>query len=148
MSCDYQWPQMWKYVKEFVGSCDICAHANNLHHRPYGLLQLLPTLPLPWSFISMNFITYLPPFTSFDSILVVLDCLMKVVHFIPYNKTITSEKTTKLFLDHVFWYHGIFKNIIYNHGPQSTSKFWRQLFGHQVSSNFHPQMNGQMEWVN
>ncbi len=100
-----------------------------------------------------GFIIDLPPFHSFDSILVVVDHLTKMVHFIPCNKTITSKKTSKLFLDHVFWYHGILENIIYNNGPQFVSKFWRRLFEllgvkMKLSSNFHPQMDGQMEHVN
>ncbi len=35
---NYWWPQLWKYVKEFVKSCDVCARSKNLHHRPHGLL--------------------------------------------------------------------------------------------------------------
>ncbi len=27
---DYWWPQLWKFVKEFMRSCDVCAHAKNL----------------------------------------------------------------------------------------------------------------------
>jgi hypothetical protein len=48
----------------------------------------------------------LPRYNSFDCILVVLDCFMKMAHFIPYNKSITDKKIVKLFLDHVFCYHG------------------------------------------
>jgi len=35
---------------------------------------------------------------------------MKMDHFIPCTKTITSKGTTKLFLDHVFQYHGLFED--------------------------------------
>jgi hypothetical protein len=72
----------------------------------------------------IDFIVELPPFNSYDSILVVVDCLTKMVHFISCIKTIIGEGTTKLFLDHVFWYHGLPKNIISNRGPQFASKFW------------------------
>jgi hypothetical protein len=47
----------------------------------------------------------------------VVDRLTKMADFIPYIKTIINEGITKLFLDHVFQYHGIFENIISNHGP-------------------------------
>ena len=41
ISRDYCWPQMWKSVKEFIGSCDVCARAKIPRHRPYGLLHPL-----------------------------------------------------------------------------------------------------------
>ncbi len=90
---------------------------------------------------------------SFDSILLVVDHLTKMAHFILYKKSIIGQKTTKLFLDHVFHYHGFLENIVSNHGPQFASKFWKWLFkllGVKVKSSlvFHPQTNGQMEWVN
>jgi hypothetical protein len=70
----------------------------------------------------MDFITNLPPSSSYDSILVEVDRLMKIIHFILCTKTITSERTTKLILDHVFWYHGLFEGIIFDRGPQFASK--------------------------
>jgi hypothetical protein len=75
--------------------------------------------------ISMDFITNLPPFHSFNSILVVVDRLTKMIHFIPCNKIIIGKKRVKLFFDHVFQYHDLPKDIIFDHGPQFASKFWR-----------------------
>jgi hypothetical protein len=73
----------------------------------------------------MDFITNLPPFSFYDSILVVVDHLMKMAHFILCIKTIISEGTTNLLFDHVFQYHGFLKDINYIRGPQFTSKFWK-----------------------
>jgi hypothetical protein len=71
-----------------------------------------------------------------------------MVHFILYNKSIIDEKIVKLFLDRVFHYHGLPKNIIFNHGPQFSSKFWKRLFELldvkvKLSLAFHPQIDGQ-----
>jgi len=71
-----------------------------------------------------------------------------MVHFILYNKSIIDEKITKLFLDRVFHYHGLPENIISNHGPQFSSKFWKRLFELldvkvKLSLAFHPQIDGQ-----
>jgi len=65
----------------------------------------------------MDFVINLTPSSFYDSILVVVDHLTKMVHFIIFTKTIISEGTAKLFLDHVFWYHGLFENIIFYDGP-------------------------------
>jgi hypothetical protein len=113
MSCDYWWLQFWEFVKEFVGSCDVCAHAKNVRHCPHRLLHQLLLLTSPWVLIFMDFIMDFSHSNSFDSILVVVDRFIKMVHFILYNKSIIDEKTTKLFLDHVFRYHGFLENIFF-----------------------------------
>jgi hypothetical protein len=38
----YWWPNQFKFIKEYVQSCDTCARAKSTHHKPYGLLQPLP----------------------------------------------------------------------------------------------------------
>jgi hypothetical protein len=76
-------------------------------HHPHGLLQPLPVLASLWSSISMDFITNLSPFNSYDSILMVVDHLTKMVHFSPCTKIITHKGTSKLLFDHVFGYHSL-----------------------------------------
>jgi len=110
-------------MKEFVIYCDVCARAKKFHHRLHGFFQPLPILTSLWFLISMDFIIYLPPSSSYDSILMVVNCLMKMIHFIPCTKTIIGEGTIKLFFDHVFLYHDLFEDIIFEHGPQFASKF-------------------------
>jgi hypothetical protein len=106
VSRDYLWPQLWKFVKEYVQSWDICSRAKGTRHQSYGLLQLLPIPNGPWLSLSLDFNTELPVSCTFDSILVVVGQLTKMAHFIPCNKTITREVTTKLFIDHIYRYHG------------------------------------------
>ncbi len=94
-----------------------------------------------------------PRSNSFDSILMVVDCFTKMVHFIPCNKSITSKKTTKLFLHHVFHYHELLEDVIFYCGPQFASKFWKQLFKllnakMKLSLAFHPSTDGQTKQIN
>ena len=112
ISRDFWWPQMWKDVKEFVLSCDVCSRSKTPRHRPYGLLQPLPIPHRPWSSVSMDFITDLPPSNSFDSIYVVVDRLTKMAHFVPCKNTSSSEDTARLFLDNVYRYHGLPDDIV------------------------------------
>ena len=51
---------MWKLVREFVRTCDVCARAKAPRHRLYGLLHPLPIPNEPWASISMDFITNFP----------------------------------------------------------------------------------------
>jgi len=59
-------------------------------HRPYEFLQQLPIPEHLWNSISMDFIKKLPSSSSFDTILVIVDCLSKQGIFIPTHSTITS----------------------------------------------------------
>ncbi len=69
----------------------------------FMLFQPLPILALLWPLISMGFITDLLALsTSYNSILVVVDLLTKIVHIIFYAKIITNEKIFKLFFSDVF----------------------------------------------
>ena len=124
-----------------------------LRHRSYKLLRPLPILQKPWSSISMDFITNLPSSKAFDSIFVVVDQLTKMAYFMPCNKTVTGEETTRLFMDNIYKYHGLLDDIISDHGSQFTSKFWQSLFKIlkikiKLSSTYHPQIDGQTERVN
>ena len=153
ISRDFWWPKMWKSVKDFVQSCDICSRSKTPRHRPYGLLQPLPIPQQPWSSISMDFITDLPSSGSYDSIFVIVDRFTKMAHFVPCTKSITGEETAQLFIDNIYRYHGLPKDIISDRGTQFVSRFWRTLFkilkvDIKLSSAFHPQTDGQTERVN
>jgi hypothetical protein len=69
---------------------------------PSWSASTLLILASPWFSISMDYVIDLPPFNSYDSILVAVDCLTNMAHFIPCTTTISGEGTTKLFLNHVF----------------------------------------------
>jgi hypothetical protein len=144
---------MWKTVKDYITTCDICSRSKIPRHRSYGLLQLLPIPETPWTFISMDFIVDLPTSNTFDSIFVVVDRLTKMAHFIPCHKMVTGEETARLFVDNVYRLHSLPNDIISDRGTQFTSKFWQSLFkilGVEIklSSAYHPQTDGQTEHVN
>jgi hypothetical protein len=64
----------------------------------------------------MDFIIDLQSFKAFDSIFVVVDQLIKMAHFMPCNKTITGEETTKLFIDNIYKYLGLPYDITSDRG--------------------------------
>jgi hypothetical protein len=101
----------------------------------------------------MDFITDLPLSRCFDAILVVVDRLTKMAHFIPCNKTATSADTARLVMDNVVRLHGLPDDIVSDRGPQFASRFWARLFALlgtkiKLSTAFHPQTDGQTERVN
>jgi hypothetical protein len=95
----------------------MCKQRIFINVQMYGLFWPLFIFTSPWFSISMDFITNFPHSKSYNSILVMVDHLTKMVHFIPYNKTRINEKITKLIFYHVFQYHGPPENIIFDHRP-------------------------------
>jgi len=106
----------------------------------------------PWIHISADFITKLPIAQGYDSILVVVDRLTKMVHFPTTEKT-SAEGLTRLFRDNVWKLHRLPKSIISDRGPQFTAEIIRELnrilgIESKLSTAFYPQTDGQTERVN
>ena len=59
--------------------CDVCQRNKNYTEQPAGKLMPNSILEKPWTHISVDFITKLPLAQRYDSILVVVDRLMKMV---------------------------------------------------------------------
>ena len=106
----------------------------------------------PWTHISADFITKLPLAQGYDSILVVVDRLTKMVYFIPTTEKTSVEGLARLFRDNVQKLHGLPKSIISDRGPQFIAGLMRELnrmlgIESKLSTAFHPQTNRQMEKV-
>ena len=103
--------------------------------------------------ISVDFITKLPLAQEYDAILVVVDWLTKMVHFIPTTEKTMAEGLAKLFRDNMWKLYGLSKSIISDRGPQFTAELMRELnqmlgIESKMLMAFHPQTDGQMERVN
>ncbi|GJP46255.1 hypothetical protein CLOM_g5561, partial [Closterium sp. NIES-68] len=107
-----------------------------------------------WQHITIDYVTGLPVGPSGnDAILVVVDRLTKMTHFIACQQTITAKQTAQLFIANVIRLHGLLTAIISDRDPKFTSNFWRHLWDQfgtklQFSSAYHPQTDGQTERVN
>ena len=160
MQHSYTWPGMPTLVKDYVSRCDRCTRFKETNQAPPGKLKLLDTPPSPWKEISANFITDLPESEGFDSILVVVDRFSKEVdqfskevEFIPCTKSVSALDTAKLYLRHVWKYHGLPTGIVSDRGPQFASQVMKNIckrLGIQprLSTTYHPQTDGQTERIN
>ena len=106
----------------------------------------------------MDFVTGLPISTnwkgdSYDSILVIVDRLTKLIYYEPVRVTIEAPGLAKIILDMVVWHHGLPNSIVSDRGSLFTSKFWSSLcyflgIKRRLSTAFHPQTDGQTEYQN
>ncbi|GJP75868.1 hypothetical protein CLOP_g6269 [Closterium sp. NIES-67] len=104
--------------------------------------------------VTMDFVTGLPAGpSSNDTILVVIDRLTKMAHFVACKTTITAEQTAELFLRNIVRLNGIPLAIISDRDPRFTSNFWTktwQQYGTRLhlSTAYHPQSDGQTKRTN
>jgi len=101
----------------------------------------------------VDFITKLPLAQGYDSILVVVDQLTKMVYFIPTTEKTSAEGLARLFRDNVWKLHGLPESIISDRGLQFAAGLMRELneilgIKSKLSMAFHPQMDRQTEKVN
>lgn len=109
---------------------------------------------LPFSTVSMDFITDLPESNGFTALYVVVDHnLSKGIVLIPCTKEETVLSTAILFHDHVYRRYGLPRAMISDRGPQFASQVFQELcvklgIQSQLSTAYHPQTDGQMEQMN
>jgi len=96
---------------------DACQRNKNYTEQPAGKLMPNSIPEKPWAHISADFITKLPLAQGYDSILVVVDRLTKMVHFILTTEKTSAEGLARLFRDNVWKLHGLPESIISDRGP-------------------------------
>ena len=106
----------------------------------------------------MDFVTGLPLSAdwkgdSYDSILVIVDRLTKMVHYEPVKVTIDAPGLAEVIIDVVVRHHGLPDSIVTDRGSLFTSKFWSLLcyflgVKRRLSTAFHPQTDGQTKRQN
>ena len=136
-----------------MNNCDICARCKPARHAPYGQLKTLEVPQRRWKDISIDFVTGLPTSKECTAILVVVDRLYKMDHFIATTETLTAGGLATLFRDHIWRFHGIPSSITSDRGSLLTTEFWKHLSQlletkRNLSAAFRPQTDGQTERTN
>ena len=94
-----------------------------------GLLDPILILEWKWEVISMDLIIgLLRTSRKHDSVMVVVERLTKVSHFIPVRSTYLASDVAQLFIRYVVRLHGVPKKIVLDRDVKFTSKFWKDFF--------------------
>jgi len=150
----FWWPNMRKDVESYVRACDSCQRVKPRNYAPAGKLHPLPIPEHPWQSVSMDFITSLPVTPAgHDTILVIVDRLTKLAHFIPMKEATNSEGVAVLLREPMFKHHGTPDNIVSDRDCRFTSEFFSGLcsvlgIAQHMSTAYHPESDGQTERVN
>jgi len=155
----YYFLKMRKQVEDIIRKCDVCIWTKHSRHRFYELLKSLSTSDHAWKSIALNFIVKLSKSkervtrTTYDSILIVTNKLIKYEYFLSYKKATFAENLTYTFLRMIVANHKLSDEIISNRDKLFTSKFWKSLMNqlrihHKLSTAYHSQMNEQTKRMN
>lgn len=122
-------------------------------HKLYGYLQLLPVPIHWWKNLSMDFATGFlflvdRKSNSYNAILVIVDCLIKMIYYKPVKIIINTVRFAKVIINIVVRHHGFLESIISNRCSLFTSKFWYSLcfffsIKWKLSTTFHPQKDSE-----
>ena len=96
------------------------------HQKPIGLMQPLEVPKWKWDRISMDFVTGLPStIRGHDSILVLVDRLTKLAHFIAINISFPVSKLAKIYTSVIVKLLGVPLCIVSDRDPKFTLVFGR-----------------------
>jgi len=98
---NYWFPGINSFIKDYVNSCHSCQQGKAPRHLRHGELAPLPVSDAPWKGLFCDFITDLPVSNGKDSILVFVDRMTKMTHFIPCSKSTSAPEFAQLFVSHI-----------------------------------------------
>ena len=128
----YYWKTLCHDVEIYIRGCNICLSFKAIKHKSYKNLQQLPVPTHCWKDLSIDFVMGLSQSANwrddgYDLILVIIDQLMKMVHYEPVQTTITAPALPKVILNIIIWHYGLLDFIVSNCGSVFISKFWSSL---------------------
>ena len=154
----YYWPSLQNDIEAYIKGCDVRLGSKAVRQKPYSNLQSLLVPTYRWKDLSIDFVTRLPISTnwkgdSYDSILIVVDRLTKIVHYELVKITINAPGLEEVIINVVIQHYGLPDSIISDHGAIFTSKFWSSLcyflgIKRRLSTAFHPQTDRPTEQQN
>ena len=100
----YYFSHMWEKIKKYVNKCDLCHKIKLSRYKSYEEMRQTLTLDQLWASVVMDFIVKLSLLKKFltevfyNSILTIVNQLIKEVWFILYKKVSNTEELAYIFL--------------------------------------------------
>ena len=100
----YYWLSLRRDIKTYVQECAVCLTSKTVRHKPFGDLQSLPIPSHQWKDLFMHFVTRSSLFShwkdnNYNSILIIIDQLITMVHYKLVKVTINTPRLAKVMID-------------------------------------------------
>jgi hypothetical protein len=152
----YYWFQAKQSIERYIRNCHICKRFKATRDKYSDLLNFLSISDRSWINIIMNFVIELFESKEFNAILMIVDWLTKMHHYISCTTTkedINAEKIVRLLISHVWELHELSSTIVSNRDSQFISLMWKTIcqilkIDVKLSTAFHFEIDDQSEIVN
>jgi hypothetical protein len=153
---NHRWSEMIRDVKQYIRNCHTCRKVKTARDKYHELLNSLSMSNRSWTDITFDFVTKLLDNKDYNAILMIVDRLSKMHHYISCttdeNET-TIEKIVKLLIQHVWKLHELSTTMISNKDSQFVSLIWNTIcrmlkIKAKLFIAFHSKTNEQSEIFN
>lgn len=150
----YYWPNMRSDLENsYIPSCTDCLCNKSRMTKMAGPLHPLPVPDGQGNSVAIDFIGPLPEDEGFNCILSMTDRSGADLRIVPCRTDITAERFAEIFFEEWYCENGLPLDIVCDRDKLFVSKFWKTLcklsgIHLQMSSSYHPQMDGASERLN
>ncbi len=152
----YYWSQTKQSIERYIRNCHICKRFKAIRDKYFDLLNFLSISDRSWMNIIMNFAIELFESKEFNAILMMIDRLTKIHHYIFCTTTeedTNAEKIARLLINHVWKLYELSSTIISDKDSQFVSLIWKFVckilrIDVKLFTAFHSETNDQSEIVN
>jgi hypothetical protein len=126
----YYWSQAKQSVERYIRNCHICKRFKTIKDKYSDLLNSLFISNRSWMNIIMNFVIELLDNKNFNVILMMINRLIKMHHYvscIAKEDETFAEKTIKLLINYVWKLHELSSTIISDRESQFISFVWKRI---------------------
>ncbi len=144
---------MTRDVKQYIQNCYTNKKTKTFKKRYHELLNFSFVLNHFWINIILNFVIRLFENREYNVILMIIDRLSKMHHYISCitdDNEITTEEIVKLLIQHVWKLHELFTIMIFDKDSQFISLMWNTIYKMlkiktKLSVAFHSKIDEQSE---
>ena len=122
---EIHWVGMKNDVKRCVEQCEVCQGNKTDALSLAGLLQPLTIPNLILEDCTMDFIEGLTKAGGFDTIMVLVDCLSKMAHFINLKHPFIAKQVAEKLIEELISKHGIPNSFVIDRDKIFLCHFWK-----------------------
>jgi hypothetical protein len=148
----FWWKRIRQDVKYFCERCIVYRRAK-IQPQMAATIYTLHDPPTPWHTVGIDYLTHLPMSNGFENVLIMVDHLTRIAHFLPCIESQTKEEIADSFLQGVYKIHGLPRVPNSDREPKFVGGSWQTLWRRlgtrlDMSSSRHPETDGLTERVN